>query len=374
MAKARVNVKEMETVPSIQATECANCGWYIFDKEKIPSSLAKIKPLHISCFSCGKCKTNLDFCRCDLWEVVGEDFVCLKCGTVPTERVYDRSLHSVLNSSLMRILILDPLKNEDSYWSFVCLDIKLKIWNLLQLLYAHEEKKLFSLPMNGFRRYGLIYSSVTKWPVPSDININQYPFIVGDITSISSLYQQYWPMISSCNQLESGSVAYLTIQESLVLAGECHRRPGLHTERGRYLTLQDSSSSSASKGQYTVKIKPLGGWRIKPQGRITNEVIEGGIYVASNISESYAVWDVQLANHSLIGEGGDISHLRLALGKPTYTLPEQIWWITDTTPHEALIMKRTQYRQFFRIISSVEYWYRDRSTANQFVQPKATIV
>ncbi|CAK4744617.1 unnamed protein product, partial [Aphanomyces euteiches] len=40
-------------------------------------------------------------------------------------------------------------------------------------------------------------------------------------------------------------------------------------------------------------------------------------------------------------------------------------WITDRTPHESLPLKKTQYRQFFRLVTSqVSHWYADHSTPN----------
>ena len=42
-----------------------------------------------------------------------------------------------------------------------------------------------------------------------------------------------------------------------------------------------------------------------------------------------------------------------------------IYWLTDRTPHEALPMKESGYRQYVRIVTSdVSVWHEDHSTPN----------
>ena len=44
-----------------------------------------------------------------------------------------------------------------------------------------------------------------------------------------------------------------------------------------------------------------------------------------------------------------------------------IYWMTDRTPHEALRMKKTEYRQFFRLVTGkVSLWYEKHSTKNPY--------
>ena len=44
---------------------------------------------------------------------------------------------------------------------------------------------------------------------------------------------------------------------------------------------------------------------------------------------------------------------------------DQVYWITDRTPHESLPLQSTRMRQFFRIVTSeVSFWYKDHSTSN----------
>ena len=42
-----------------------------------------------------------------------------------------------------------------------------------------------------------------------------------------------------------------------------------------------------------------------------------------------------------------------------------MYWITDRTPHEALLLNKGTYRQFFRLVTSeVSFWFQDHSTKN----------
>ena len=92
--------------------------------------------------------------------------------------------------------------------------------------------------------------------------------------------------------------------------------------------------------------------------------------MASNVSDSCRVWDVQIDKteeaKEVIGHLGDIEHLRAWLGEGETLQAGQVVWITDTTPHESLPMKSDTYRQFFRlVIGEVAIWYAHHSTANR---------
>ena len=42
-----------------------------------------------------------------------------------------------------------------------------------------------------------------------------------------------------------------------------------------------------------------------------------------------------------------------------------IYWLTDRTPHEALLMEKTEWRQFFGLVThKVVVWYEQHSTPN----------
>jgi hypothetical protein len=64
-------------------------------------------------------------------------------------------------------------------------------------------------------------------------------------------------------------------------------------------------------------------------------VFEGGIFMASNISNSCTVWNAEV-EPSHIGKLGSLEHLRPLLGKGASVAAGELIWITDRTPHESL--------------------------------------
>ncbi len=67
----------------------------------------------------------------------------------------------------------------------------------------------------------------------------------------------------------------------------------------------------------------------------------------------------------LIGELGDIEHLREYLPEGEVLEKNCLYWFTDRTPHESLPLKESTERQFFRLVTKeVSIWYEDHSTKN----------
>jgi len=186
-----------------------------------------------------------------------------------------------------------------------------------------------------------------EFPKYSGININMLPYIMGMAESIPIEYRDYLPIIEACNlpKSEIGKVGFLTITESVVEAGKSQRRGGIHTEK----------HPSRNWGG--------GGWG----GR------EGGLYMASNVSDSCMVWDKYIDNP---GPGGDCQHLENELGRAIVLESGELVWITDGTPHESLPLEIGTRRQFFRLVTSnVSVWYSQNSTENRLgVLPNCKII
>ena len=189
----------------------------------------------------------------------------------------------------------------------------------------------------------------TMFPAPRGININMMPYIMGEPSSVPEEYRGYLPIISMCDipEDERGKTGYITITESLVSAGRSQRRPGPHTER-----------HGKDRGWG-------GGWG----------GLSGGLYIASSLGGSTRIWDTLILEP---GEGGDLSQIESELKRvPSDVMKENtLYWLTDATPHEALVQETSTYRQFFRLVTSeVDIWYRDHSTENRLgVAPDARIL
>merc|ERR1712129_500566 len=95
-----------------------------------------------------------------------------------------------------------------------------------------------------------------------------------------------------------------------------------------------------------------------------------GIFMASNVSNTCAIWDCEIVDNekqSVIGKLGNMEHIRSALPKERRQSLKggQLYWMTDKTPHEALPMDQSAWRQFFRLVSSnLGIWYQAHSTEN----------
>ena len=62
-----------------------------------------------------------------------------------------------------------------------------------------------------------------------------------------------------------------------------------------------------------------------------------GIWMATNVPGSCAVWDAQIRTPGSVTDAhGGIEQLRAALGPGTSAPAGQLCWITDRTPHEAV--------------------------------------
>ena len=184
------------------------------------------------------------------------------------------------------------------------------------------------------------------FPEPSDIVINMMPFVMGDRGSVPEEFSEYLPRIDDCKLPESemGKVGYLTIHESMVEKGESQRRPGLHTEKN-----------------------PKGAWGGGSWGG------RGGLYMGSDVRGSCRVWDEYV---DYPGDLGDCEHIRSYLGDGILLEENELVWLTDGTPHEALPASEDTYRQFFRLITSdVSVWYSAHSTGNRLgIMPECRVM
>jgi hypothetical protein len=225
------------------------------------------------------------------------------------------------------------------------------------------------------------------------------PIVLGDLRSIPKHLRKYAPLICACPGLvgdELGKVAYLTIVEGTVSAdGETQRRGGIHCESpglgicghggkfggypckdgcadmsclcwgaGVYEEDNDDDDETMGEGE--------GGERAHgPGGRYV-----GGIYMASTVNNSTAVWNVKLKRPAeVIGPLGSLDHLRGVLGPPAPVQAGELLWITDLTPHESRPLRAGIVRQYFRLVTSnISVWYADHSTPNPLgVVPPARV-
>mmetsp|Transcript_14784 Transcript_14784/g.43430 ORF Transcript_14784/g.43430 Transcript_14784/m.43430 type:complete len:427 (+) Transcript_14784:98-1378(+) len=224
-----------------------------------------------------------------------------------------------------------------------------------------------------------------SFPPPLGLNVNMMPFVIGSKASLPIELQPYAPMIAACPvpRDEWGRIGYLTVHESLVTEdGHSQRRPGLHTEAppanlceaaaGTFYDMEGMPLTLAwGRGTYVGPPEARNWTGRFPRGpKVLPGELQGGIFMASNVGGSTRVWNAQVEReglHEVSGPLGDIEHLRSHLGPGEAIGANQLVWITDTTPHESLPLRKGTYRQYFRLVTSgIDVWYEDHSTRSPF--------
>jgi len=159
-----------------------------------------------------------------------------------------------------------------------------------------------------------------EFPEPTDRNVNMMPFIFGDRSSLPAELQCYHELIETCPYMEeeAGRVGYLTVHEGFVQAGKAQRREGLHIETPG---LEDGSASFSPADEHCWGCGVFRG----------ADRYEGGIYMASNMPDTSAVYDALVDKNikGIVDKHGGCEHLRPLLGPVTKLKANQLVWMTD---------------------------------------------
>lgn len=252
-----------------------------------------------------------------------------------------------------------------------------------------ERKMFFDCPF-------VIVDDHLSFPAPvagEPLNVNMMPIDIMDLErTVPEFLHQYLPMIRTCvvktrvyidakrqkaprqrpspyeNPREScntkdmrNRIAYLTVDERPVSAGQSQRRGGVHVESPGAMRHQEVGD----KSQYTPDLSFYHPWGL---GRSTGEFLEGGIFLASNTADSTAVWNCRIHDTfgDIIGPNGSLERMRDFLGPPTKKLAAgEMIWLSDRTPHESLPLPEATRRQFFRlVVGEIGFWFPHHNTPN----------
>lgn len=176
------------------------------------------------------------------------------------------------------------------------------------------------------------------FPAFSGLRCLMMPYIQGEPDSVPEQYHAYADIIRAA-VIDRGDIGYLTIDESVAVAGKPHRGArarydrALHTEAGR------------RRGLYA--------WGGNPWGDGDHVTLDGDVEIllANNLDDSCAVWDATHADTSNDGDIGHVAHqypYRAALMMKA----GEVHRIGILTPHESLPVREAFHRQFLRIVSS----------------------
>eukprot|EP00243_Klebsormidium_subtile_P001385 TRINITY_DN12387_c1_g1_i1.p1 TRINITY_DN12387_c1_g1~~TRINITY_DN12387_c1_g1_i1.p1 ORF type:complete len:296 (+),score=44.50 TRINITY_DN12387_c1_g1_i1:168-1055(+) len=268
---------------------------------------------------------------------------------------------------------LSLLRGNEHIWS--------KVFGLVDTWYEeHIDRKSVAFEIVEMPKGPLSWrAGFISFPEPQGIQINMMPIQLHRLyETVPANCQQYIECIEMCTDevlpRNFNCIGYLTIHESVVPVGEAQRRPGLHIEQ-----------PGAIQGGGLAKTLEFGeyywGRGYKDAGQ--NELF-GGIYMASNVSDSCTVWPVLINKPSEVSERhGGIEHMRERLGPGRNLAAGELCWFTDRTPHEANPLRapsdnpgaKFRARSFFRlVVGEISVWYFNHNTPNPLgVLPDAPI-
>ena len=200
------------------------------------------------------------------------------------------------------------------------------------------------------------------FPQFSGIRCLMMPYIQGNSASIPDIYAPYRDIVDSVF-LKKGNIGFLTIDESVAVAGIPHRGQrakygrALHTEVGR-VPGQIYCWGGGGWGRPSPSPSP----KSKPRHRVTLDR-DVRILLANNLDDSCAVWD---AEHEDTSFDGDIGHAAAdyPFGSAIFLKAGEVHEIGILTPHESLPVQQDFNRQFLRIVSSGVHGREEYFTRN----------
>lgn len=195
-----------------------------------------------------------------------------------------------------------------------------------------------------------------KFPEFAGVRCLMMPYIQGDPDSVPNAYRAYADIIKSVC-VRRGDLGFLTIDESVAVAGKPHRGKrakygrALHTEAGR--DHNEILQWGSGGGNW-------GGRKVVTLDRSVR------VLIASNLDDSCAVWDAEHEHTSL---DGDIGHeaAKYPYSEAVFLKAGEVREIGILTPHESLPVARDFNRQFLRIVSSGVHGRESYFTENPLV-------
>jgi hypothetical protein len=190
------------------------------------------------------------------------------------------------------------------------------------------------------------------FPEFSGIRCLMMPYIQGDPSSVPEIYDPYKEIIASVF-LKRGDIGFLTIDESIAIAGTPHR--GDRARHGRAIHTE--------AGKHPVEGGLQWGWGCSARISLDRDT---QILLANNLDDSCAVWNTE---HEDTSRDGDIGYAaqEYPYQDAIFMRAGEVHQIGILTPHESLPVKQNFSRQFLRIISSGVHGREDYFTLNPLV-------
>ena len=177
------------------------------------------------------------------------------------------------------------------------------------------------------------------FPKFSGVRCLMMPYVQGEPESVPEQYRSYADIIRTA-VIDRGDIGYLTIDESVAVAGKPHRG-----KRARYdRAIHTEVGLMPGRTYYAWG----GGWSSDHVVTLDGDV---EILLANNLDESCAIWED--ATHKDTSLDGDIGYAapQYPYSAAVMMKAGEVHKIGILTPHESLPVKQTFHRQFLRIIS-----------------------
>lgn len=195
---------------------------------------------------------------------------------------------------------------------------------------------------------------MVRFPEFSGIRCLMMPYIQGDSASVPEDYAPYRDIIDSVF-LQKGDIGFLTIDESLAVAGTPHRG-----QRAKY-----SRALHTEAGKHSVNNAYKWGWGSSDYVSLDRDT---RILLANNLDDSCAIWNAEHEDTSLDGDIGHASAI-YPYSDAVFQKAGEVYEIGILTPHESLPVPANFNRQFLRIVSSGVHGREPYFTRNPRVSP-----
>ena len=190
-----------------------------------------------------------------------------------------------------------------------------------------------------------------QFPKFTGLRCLMMPYIQGEPDSLPTSCAPYRDVVAQ-TFLRRGDIGFLTIDESLALAGTPHR--GQRARHGRAL----HTEAGIVRGVYGWGNGPT--WGGRHAVTLDRDV---KILIASNMDDTCAVWNAEHADTSVDGDIGHVAD-QYPYRDATFLEKGEVREIGILTPHESLPVKRNVQRQFLRIVSAGVHGREDYFTVN----------
>lgn len=180
------------------------------------------------------------------------------------------------------------------------------------------------------------------------------PYRQGDISSVPKQYKAYYPIIEQL-AIEPGERGYLTIDESIAVAGKPHRCSGAKHARAIH-----TEATSDVSGNLSWDDTPPKRWNDDRSTRLRSDT---KVLIANSVDYSCAIWDEEVKHVTPDGDLGAVAD-RYPYERAILMKAGDVREMTVCTPHEGLPIKETVNRQFIRIVGSGMSGFSSRFTSN----------